>query len=315
MLRVNIPTKPPFADLLSIKSNAWRKWFLSVFQTQKVVDDVDRTERFEPSIINNEGNIKNELESLAQRQSFGNVYYAGIAKKILDIERKLALIENNVVRKESVAEAFTATIDYNTQTKVCPEWVPETKFNYYLPTIVWDDIKVPPGSFDRPGVNDPTTVLYYPNGGAIGVLLYEFQIDDYACFSVQMPHGYKEGSDIYAHIHWTPGDRGNEESGNIVGWKLDYSWANINSAFTDMQTLDLSDACDGTDHLHQKTPEAAISGAAKGVSSMLVCNVRRTDTGADDTWVSILPGELPLLLEIDFHYQIDTIGSRLEFYK
>jgi hypothetical protein len=43
---------------------------------------------------------------------------------------------------------------------------------------------------------------------------------------------------------------------------------------------------------------------------MLICNLKRTDTGADDTWAGVGAGNLPLLLEIDFHFPIDTMGSR-----
>ena len=43
---------------------------------------------------------------------------------------------------------------------------------------------------------------------------------------------------------------------------------------------------------------------------MLICNIKRTDTGTDDTWAGTASGSLPMILEIDFHYEIDTIGSR-----
>ena len=175
---------------------------------------------------------------------------------------------------------------------------------------VWDDLRITPGSFDRPGIADPAYVVYYPNGGGLGLYLPEFAKDDFASFTIQLPHNYQEGTTIYVHLHWTPRDRGNEENGNTVGWKIDYSWANIGDNFADMQTIDLSDACDGTDHKHQMTPEVAITGTGKHISSMLICNVRRSDTGTDDTWSSTLSGELPLLLEVDFHYEIDTVGSR-----
>jgi hypothetical protein len=75
-----------------------------------------------------------------------------------------------------------------------------------------------------------------------------------------------------------------------------------------MATLDLSDACTGTNHLHEMTADVAIDGhtASKNISSMLVCNIKRTDTGTDDTWT----GTDPMILEVDFHYEIDTMGSR-----
>lgn len=181
-----------------------------------------------------------------------------------------------------------------------------------LTNVVYDDIRINPGAFDRPGVADPAPVIYYPNAGGIGMYLYEFGIDDFVSFTVQMPHSYKAGQDIKVHLHWTPGDRGVAENAKTVGWKIDYSWANISSNFPDMQTADLSDACDGVNHKHQMTDEVTIDGhtVAKGISSMLLCNLRRTDTGADDTWVSALSGQLPMILEVDFHFPIDTIGSR-----
>lgn len=174
---------------------------------------------------------------------------------------------------------------------------------------VWDDLRITAGSFDRPGVSDPDIVVYAPGGGG-NTYLWEFAKNDIASFVVQLPHGYKTGSDIYVHVHWTPGTRGNEESGATVGWKLDYSWANISSAFGALASVDLSDACEGTDHKHQMTPEGVITGTDKHISSMLLCNIKRTDTGTDDTWASNASGQLPLLLEIDFHYEIDTVGSR-----
>jgi hypothetical protein len=176
--------------------------------------------------------------------------------------------------------------------------------------IVYDDIRINPGSFDRPGVSDPVLIAYDVNGGGISTYLYEFAKNDIASFTVQIPHSYKTGENIKIHIHWSPGPRGAAESGNYVGWKIDYSWANIDGTFGTMATLDLSDVCDGTNHKHQMTPDISITGTGKGISSMLLCNIKRTDTGTDDTWAGTLTGELPLLLEIDIHYPINTIGSR-----
>lgn len=223
-------------------------------------------------------------------------------KRLTEIEARLAMMDANRDVSRQLADV-DALININDRSDHGNSGI--------LDEPAWDDLRINPGSFDRPVSSDPTTVLYYPNGGGLGMLAYEFEKNDYASFTIQLPHAYKQGSDIYCHIHWTPGPRGNEENGATVGWKIDYSWANINDAFGDMQTLDLSDACDGTDHKHQMTPDVVISGTDKGISSMLLCNVRRSDTGTDDTWASGSSGELPLLLEIDFHYQIDAAGSHL----
>jgi hypothetical protein len=183
---------------------------------------------------------------------------------------------------------------------------------YITNDTVWEDMRVTPAGFDRAGIADPSLVSYQPGGSGTATYLYEFQKNDIAYFTVQIPHAYKLGTDIYAHVHWTAGANGATENGHTVGWKIDYSWANVNSNFGAMAELDLSDACDGTDHKHQMTPDVVIDGhtSAKGISSMLICNIKRTDTGTDDTWVGTASGELPMILEIDFHYEIDTLGSR-----
>jgi len=184
--------------------------------------------------------------------------------------------------------------------------------NISLGNAVYDDIRVSSGNIDRPGGSDPTWVSLQPSGSGQATYLLQFAVDQYGTFTVQIPHSYKTGQDIKVHLHWTPGNRGNEENGKYVGWKIHYTWANITGTFGAMSTADLSDACDGTDWKHQMTPEATLDGHtdAKGISSMLICNVIRTDTGTDDDWVGTASGQLPLLLEVDFHFPIDTIGSR-----
>ena len=175
---------------------------------------------------------------------------------------------------------------------------------------VWDDIRIVPGAFDLPGTSDPALVAYTPGGSGTATKLWEFQKDDIVTFTIQLPHGYKLGSTVYAHAHWTPGPRGNEETTALVGWKLDYSWADINGAFGSMLSADLKDACTSTDHAHLMTPDVALTGSGAGASSMMLCNFKRTDTGTDDTWAGTSSGELPMLCEIDFHYEISLIGSR-----
>jgi hypothetical protein len=182
----------------------------------------------------------------------------------------------------------------------------------FLGQSVYEDIRVSSGNIDRPGGSDPTWVSVQPGGSGISTYLLQFGINNYGTFTVQIPHAYKEGEDIKVHAHWTPGNRGNEENGATVGWKIDYTWANIDGTFGVMGTADLSDACDGTDWKHQMTPDVTIDGhtSAKGISSMLICNIKRTDTGTDDTWATNTSGNLPLLLEVDFHFPVDTMGSR-----
>lgn len=179
-----------------------------------------------------------------------------------------------------------------------------------LQDTVWDDLRVVPTAFDFVGLTDPTLVDYQPGGSGANTKMYEFAKDDIAYFTTQLPHNYKVGSDIYVHLHWTPREYGVAQSGRTVGWKVQYSIASINGVFPAMTTADLSDTCSGTNHKHEITNDVLISGSTFNISSVIIAQVTRTDTGGDDTWGETLSGRLPLLASIDFHYEIDTMGSR-----
>lgn len=177
---------------------------------------------------------------------------------------------------------------------------------------VWEDIRIVPSAFDLPGSAYPTVGDFRPTGAGTTFKVYQFARADLAYFTVQIPHSYAVGSDIKVHVHWTPRDRGNEENGKVVAWKVDYSWANIDGTFPVSATADCSDTCNGTDDRHEMSPDVTIDGhtaPAKGISSMLLCKIYRDDVIADN-WVGTTAAQLPCLLEVDFHFPIDTIGSR-----
>ena len=126
-------------------------------------------------------------------------------------------------------------------------------------------------------------------------------------FTIQFPHGYKLGSDVYPHVHWTPTDAG---AGSVV-WQLEYSWADIDEVFPAVTPIEIADAAAGVAWTHQLASFAAVTGSgATGVSSMLVCRLFRDPAHASDTY-----GSDAALLEFDVHFEIDTVGSRIELVK
>ena len=180
---------------------------------------------------------------------------------------------------------------------------------------VWDDMRIVPGAFSFPGTADPTLESWQPAGSGTTFKVYKFKKNDEVQASVQLSHGYKEGSDVYFHVHWTPADRGIAEGTALVGWKVDYSWANIDGTFGASATVDLSDACQSTDDDHLMTPDVLVSGTGKTISSIFELRIYRSDTGADDTWAGGTGAQSPALLEFDIHYEKDTVGSRLTLTK
>ena len=180
---------------------------------------------------------------------------------------------------------------------------------------VWEDARIVPGAFQFAGAADPALEDWQPTGAGSTFKVYKFKKNDEVFASIQVPHAYKEGTDVYFHIHWTPCDRGAAESGNLVGWKVDYSWANIDGTFPVSATVDLSHACEGTDDEHELVVEVLVDGTGKTISSMLILKIYRSDTGADDTWAGTTNAQSPALLEFDFHYLINTVGSRQSLVK
>jgi hypothetical protein len=77
--------------------------------------------------------------------------------------------------------------------------------------------------------------------------------------------------------------------------------------------LDLTDTCEGVDDVHLTTPSVELDGSTlKDISGMIIGRVYRD---AGDTWAGNIAAQAPALLEVDFHYQVDDLGSLLELVK
>ncbi|MFC1622062.1 hypothetical protein ACFL13_01620 [Patescibacteria group bacterium] len=172
---------------------------------------------------------------------------------------------------------------------------------------VWDDVRVPITGVKTGGSKIPGFVKFKDDGGGSqGVFSYQFDPDqeEEVYFTVQLPHSYKAGSDIEPHIHWTPID-GN--SGSVI-WGLEYTWANYEGTFSDTTIVTKTQAASGTAYEHQIADFAAISGTGQAESSMLICRVYRDATDGSDDY-----GSDVALLEIDFHFQIEKMGTDDEY--
>ncbi len=186
---------------------------------------------------------------------------------------------------------------------------------------VWDDLFISTGLFRFAGSSDPSWQDWQPGGSGATFQTLKFNKNDEIFFSCQMPHSFRQGSEIHAHAHWSPCGRGTVESGNTVGWKLDYTIANINGVpFQPSTTIDMSDSCAGINDYHEVGAGlTTIPGTYNGstpltISHMIICRLYRSDTGVDDTWVGT-GANGPALLQFDFHFEKDMAGSRVQWVK
>jgi len=148
-----------------------------------------------------------------------------------------------------------------------------------LEQSVWDDLRITPGTFSFAGVTDPTLRDWQPGGSGATFKTYCFSQNDEVFFTCQMPHTYKEGTNIHPHVHWTPRQYGVAENGETVAWKFDYTWANVSETFPPSVTADMSDTCSGTNDYHEISNTLEIDGTGKKISSMLMCRLYRDTTG------------------------------------
>ena len=186
----------------------------------------------------------------------------------------------------------------------------DTNKTLVLDNSVWEDLRVPVTSVKTGGSKDPDFIQFMDDGaGSQGVFSYAFDktTEEEVYFAVQIPHAWKLGSDIEPHCHWSPSDT---DTGNVV-WGLEYTISDIGGTFGNTASLSVTDAADGTAKKHQLSDLGTIDMSSYtddgDVSIMLICRIFRDATDAADTYDADA-----FLHEIDFHIELDTLGSRQE---
>ena len=166
----------------------------------------------------------------------------------------------------------------------------------------WDDLRFPAGNLKNGSSGVPAWNNTYG--------LQTFGVGDYVFATVQLPHAWKVGTELRPHIHWCK----TTSAAGTVRWELEYRWGKIgeviDAAWTTLsnETPTVSDG--DTAWQHALTPWDAITPPFDiQISDMLLCKLERV--------VEVGSGYGPdvALLEFDIHYQIDSLGSDLEYIK
>lgn len=178
----------------------------------------------------------------------------------------------------------------------------EDKDNLILNNPVFDDLHIPVTSVKVPAAKAPSWVDFK----GTQVLGFGDQAveanEEIVYFTVQLPHTWKEGSDLGAHVHWCVESAVTAD----VIWKLSYSWANIYGLFPSETVTTITGSSEGGEAKHIISLLPTLDGSNKTLSSMLLCCLSRNSSEAGDTLTDVDA----LLLEVDFHYQIHRFGSR-----
>ena len=170
----------------------------------------------------------------------------------------------------------------------------------------FDDLRFPAQGINPAGSTAPAT----PDTDD-GCLLFDKTTANIITGVAQMPHCKKLGSPICPHIHWQ-GTTTPSGANTDVYWRFEHQKADINGSFSGTWVASNKTATVNTDpQKHQLTgfDDIDMSGEA-GVSSVIKWRLTRVANDAADNY-----GYNAKLLEVDFHYEIDSVGSGKEYSK
>lgn len=170
----------------------------------------------------------------------------------------------------------------------------------YGTATMWDDLMFPFSTGLAGGASYPVNV---PDSG-----YYTFVVDSTGVtkciqyMTVQLPHRWKEGSNLYFHVHYK-----HETAVGTPNFIVKYRWANVGAVVQPLawNWQRLGTTTGTTDKTHQMAYNSAgISGAGKTLSSLLFVQVYLRTTPANVN-----------AYQFDIHYEIDSMGSKEEIIK
>ena len=118
--------------------------------------------------------------------------------------------------------------------------------------------------------------------------------------SLEIPHSYKEGSDIGFHIHWAP----TTTALGDVKWQLRYMWFNRGEAVPLGTTASVVSPAGGVAWKEQFS-NITIPGAGKTFGSRFLFCLFRDVNDVQDTYAANAA-----TFDMGFHFESDTVGSR-----
>jgi hypothetical protein len=164
-----------------------------------------------------------------------------------------------------------------------------------LSSPVYDDIIIQAFNL-RGGISPPTYDTFA--GNVYGAKFINGQ-SDIVYGSFEIPHTYKEGTDLELHLHWSPNST---NTGNCV-WTMYYTWAAMGGTFSSEVTKTFTQAGSGVINKHQYvSANSVMSGVGVGIGTIVAFALTRP-TGDAFTGDAFLHS-------IGVHYQIDSLGSR-----
>lgn len=175
----------------------------------------------------------------------------------------------------------------------------------FLAQTAWEDLRVPLSATRNP--SSAPGYDAFKNGTKAWA--FDKASDEMLYFETQIPHNYKLGTTLRAHIHWTPIDT---NTGGVV-WCLEYTIIDMEGTFGASTTDCARDPGDGVAYKYQIINIEDVAGTST-VSAVLVGRLFRDADSSEGKGTDDYDNDA-VGLSFDIHYQIDSFGSRQETVK
>jgi len=167
---------------------------------------------------------------------------------------------------------------------------------------VWNDANMGVAQLALPVAAQPDEDEFVDEGGSdTGISTWAFAIGEKVSGSIEIPHDYKEGSNITFHIHWQ-GIAAPTGTDNVK-WQCTYTVGKVDATLDAVATTVIETAFD-TQYEFKLSSCAAITGTNFKIGDQFLFTLERIaavgDAYAGDT----------LVATVGLHYECDTMGSR-----
>ena len=165
----------------------------------------------------------------------------------------------------------------------------------------WDDIMLPIFGTRFTGSDDPV-IREIDSGGTV-IRATHFPVSGETFFIAELPHNYKEGTDLYPHVHWVGAAASGTEP---VRFAMDIQWRSgtdlITISGTGEVTYSGSGSC-ATGWAQRYMALETITGTSGKIGQQIMGRFRRLNNGATNY------ASACYVQTIGIHFQMDSFGS------
>lgn len=158
-------------------------------------------------------------------------------------------------------------------------------------------------SLALPVASQPDEVNFLDSTGTdMGISTWGFAVGEKVSGAIDMPHGYKVGSDFIPHVHFqiiaAPAG-GTDKAKWQITYARGHTGSTLGAATAIVKEIDVT-----TQYAFYRADFTAITGTDWEVGDQFLFTLSRVAASSDE-----FAGDL-LIATVGFHYECDTVGSR-----